>query len=374
MIILRYIILSVFTLLPLVGCKKKLSDKIMLVPKEKVLELIDTITIEIDSELLGTYLSWSISENNDLIAYNHLLHKIDVFSLSGQKFLYSIKLDKQGPHEVNPLSNVVKIQDGFFASSGSFYYIISPEGEVLDKKRFAELSISKKSYHASQKGPQMVGFDYFSLTQGRDGFFQPIYKYKEDGSIDFSSYFMCLINFRDWNSTPIQVSYPSLFVELYSKSFTLGSANMIQSGPSLVFNFPCANEIFELDTLTMYLKTHSPDILNKNEMKIDISKYGSDIYSQAYAQMLSPRYLPVKYDRKNKSYFRLHKTKAKGRNMFSASFFLIKMDSNFNTLEQYELDRYFNPVFQVHDGYIFFTGSKVDESALYVLKIYRLEV
>ncbi len=378
MIMLRYIILSsVFVLLILVGCEKDPSDKIMLVSKNEVLELVDTMSFDIDSELMGKYELWTISDDDYFVAYNHWLHKIDVFSLSNQKFSYSVKLDKQGPNGVVSLGNIVKIRNEFFAGSGSYYYIISSDGLVLDKKMFADLSISKEGYSFSQKGPRMVGFDYFSLDQ--DSFFQPIYKYKEDGAIDFSSYFMCSIDLTTWKSTYVQVNYPASFLESYSKSIILGNVNMIRSGPSLVFNFPGSNEIFEIDTLTMHLKTHLPEILNEKEMKIAVDEYGTDIISQTKAQMFSPRYFPVKFNKENKSYYRLHKNKAEGQGehgitMFSASFFLIKMDSIFNTLVQYELDRYFNPEFQVHDGYLYFTPANIDESALYTLKIFKLKV
>lgn len=379
MIILRYISLSVFTLLVLVGCEKDPSDKIMLVSKNEVLELVDTISFDIDSELMGKYELWTISDDNYFVAYHHWLHKIDVFNLTNQKFSYSIKLDKQGPHGVVPLGNVVKIQNEFFASSGSFYYIISPDGLVLDKKMFDDLSNLKEGYSFSQKGAQMVGYNYLSLDEDQHSFFQPIYKYKEDGAIDFSSYFMCLIDFKTWESRYVQVNYPASFLESYSKSISLGDANMIRSGTSFVFNFPDSNEIFELDTLTMHLKTHIPKILNKKEMKIAVSEYGTDILAKVYAQMYSPRYLPIKYNKKNNSYYRLHKNKAEGRgehgiDMFSANFFLIKMDNNFNTLVQYELDRHFNSEFQVHDGYLYFTPANIDKSALYTLKIFRLKV
>jgi hypothetical protein len=377
-IMLRYVSLSVFVLLVLASCEKDASDKIKMVSKNEVLELIDTISFEIDSELMGKYEVWTISDDNYFVAYHHMLHKIDVFSLSNQKFSYSIKLDNQGSHGVVPIDKVVKIQDEFFAGSGSFYYIISLDGLVLDKKMFSELSMSKEGYYFSQKGPQLVNFNYFSMDLSQNSFFQPIYKHKEDGTIDYSSYFMSLIDYTTWESMHVKVNYPTSFLESYSKSIVLGQANMIRSGSSFIFNFPGSNEIFELDTLTKRLKTHIPKILNENEMKATVSDYGTDLFSQNYAQMLAPRYLPVKHDMKNNSYYRLHKNKAEGRgeygiDMFSASFYLIKMTSGFNTLVQYELDGHFSPKFQVHDGYLYFTPANIDESALYTLKIFRIK-
>ena len=118
MIMLRYISLSVFISFVLASCEEDGSVKINLVPKKEVLELIDTISFEIDSELMGKYEVWTISDDNYFVAYHHLLHKIDVFSLSNQKFSFSVKLDNQGPHGVVPIDKVVKIQDEFFAGSG----------------------------------------------------------------------------------------------------------------------------------------------------------------------------------------------------------------------------------------------------------------
>lgn len=83
---------------------------------------------------------------------------------------------------------------------------------------------------------------------------------------------------------------------------------MIRSGSSLIFNFPCANEVSDYDTLTKNLKTHNPEILNKEEMKIDISEYGVGIIANSFsleyakslgaAQWLSPRYLPINMTKK----------------------------------------------------------------------------
>jgi hypothetical protein len=375
---MKDISISILVLLALAGCEKDQSGKIISVSNSEILELIDTIAIDIDGELLGTYGTWSISEDNYFVAYHHWLHKIDVFSLSDQKFSYSIKLDNQGPNGVVPLGNVVKIKNEYYAKSGSYFYRITAEGLVLDKRVFSDLNISKEGYLHSQKGPQMVNFDYFSMDRDQQSFFQPLYKYQEIGVIDFSAYFMCLIDYTTWESTYVPVNYPASFLESHSKSIVLGDGNMMRSGSSFVFNFPCSNVIFEFDTLSMHIKTHNPEILNKEEMNIDLSVYGSDMSSQGNAQLLSARYLPVKYDKKNNVYYRLHKNKVdglmeNGANPFSAHFFLIKMDNNFNTMAQYELGSMFNPRFEVYDGYLYFTPREVDESALHSLKIYRLK-
>jgi hypothetical protein len=375
---LKYLSYSVFALLVLVGCEKYPSGTIISVSKEEVIELMDTIAIDIDADLMGQYVAWSISDDNCFVAYHHSLHKIDVFNLSDQKFSYSIRLDNQGPHAVVPLGDVVKIKNEFFVISGLYYYRISPDGFVVDKKIYSDLNISKEGYFSSQRGPRMMGYSYFSFDREQGGFFQPIYKYMEDGVLDFSAYFMSFIDYTTWESTYVPVYYPALFLEAHTKSIALGDANMIRTGSSLIFNFPCANEVFEYNTLSKNLKAYTPEILNKEEMMIDIREYGDDMLSQTNAQMLSSRYLPVKYDKKNNVYYRLHKSKVEGRfengaNMFDASFFLIKMDSNFNMLAQYNLGSMFNPKYEVHDGYLYFSPKEVDESAFHSLRIYRMK-
>lgn len=384
---MKNIILAILSIITLIACENDPAEKIISLSKEQVLELIDTIAIDINGDLMGEYLTWSISEDNYIVAYHHWLHKIDVFNLSNEKFSHSIRLENQGPNEVGPLSYVVKIKNEYFASSGSNYYRISPEGLVLDKRTFRELSVSKEGFSYSQNGPHTASFDYFSLDQEKYGFFQPIYKFKENNDIDFLAYFMCFIDYINWESTYILVNYPASFIESHSNSIALGDANMIRYGSFLIFNFPSSNDVFELDTHTGNLKTHSPNILNKKEMKIDISEYGvvsnsansiEDAISWGNAQMLSPRFLPIKYDEINNVYYRMHKTKVdglieNGANMFNASFFLIKMDNQFNTLTQYELGNLFNPKFQVHDGYLYFTPTDVDKTALHFLKIYRMK-
>ena len=373
-------------ILVFIACKNNVHKEIISLSKKDLIELIDTIAIDIDADLMGDYIAWSISEDNYFVAYHHWLHKIDVFNLSDRKFSYSIRLDNQGPHEVGPLGYVLKIHNEYFAQTGMHYYRLTPEGLVLDKKMFSELNISNEGYLYSQNGPHTANFDYYSVDQEQNGFFQPIYKYMESGNLDFSVYFMSFIDYTTWESTYIPVLYPASFLEAHSKSIVLGDANMIRSGSSLIFNFPCANEVFEYDTLTRNLKTHNPEILNKEEMKIDIGEYGVGnyvnsleyAYSQGNAQSLSSRYLPVKYDKKNNAYYRLHKTKVEGRrehgaSMFDANFFLIKMDSNFNTLAQYDLGSMFNPRFEIHDGYLYFSPQEVDKSGLHTLKIYRMK-
>ncbi len=370
----NYIRFTIFCLTVMSGCGNHSTKEIKSVSTIKFINLIDTISIEIQADLLGKYLHWTISDDNFFVAYNHHLHRIDVFSLDQMSFNHSIQLYKRGPNGISSVGDVLKIGDNYIIDSGSYYYRISKEGSVINKIAHKEFNISKNGYIFYQKGPGFSNFEDISLDKENNCIYRPIYKYQEDGDIDFSSLFMCSINFVNWTSGIIQIKYPETFVESYLETVFLGDGNMLRNGHLLIFNFPGANEVYVYNTITQQLKTHDPFILNRNKMKINLSDYSNDAFlANFYGQQLSPRYLGIKYNGTNNTYYRMHKTKARGENMFDTDYFLIKMDSNFNTVAQYKLGDNFSPIFQIHNGYLYFAPQAVDEDALYNLKLYKIK-
>ncbi len=370
----KYLFYLFFCLFVIYGCRQKPAEGIKLVSKAEFTALVDTISIKINAEQLGKYGSFKISDDNYLGGYNRFMYCLDFFSLDQRSFSHSVQLEKRGPNGISSVVDWHKIGDEYFIKSGYFLNRISKDGTIISKKAIKDLEVSKDGYMFFQKGPGIRNFDERSSDMKNFSIFQPIYKYQEDGSINLSSYFMCSIDVIHWTTNLIKVNFPELVVESFPKTGFLGDASMLRKDHVLVFNFPGGNEVYTYDTIRERLTIHDPIIINRNEMKIDIGDYGNDSFNaSAYGQMYSPRYFGVKYDAKNNTYYRIHKTKARGESMFDADFFLIKMDSNFNTLVQYNLGRLFNPKFQIHNGDLYFTSSSVDKDALYHLKLYRIK-
>lgn len=368
----KNILQFIFGLMLIYSCGQNPAAKIMSVRTKEFLEMVDTISIEINADLLGKYARWAISEDNYLVAYNHWLHKIDIFDLEQKIFSHSIQLDKRGPNGISSVGHVIKIGDEYFIKGGYFYNRISKEGAIISKKAIKDFSPSQDGYIFFQKGVGIRNFYELSSDIMNFCIFQPIYKYQESGAIDFSSSFMCSIDVFHWTTNLIKVNFPELVVKSFPKTGFLGDASMLRNGHVLVFNFPGGNEVYAYDTISQYLTIHDPIILNRDEMKIDIRDYGNDnFYASANGQRLSPRYLGVRYNAHSNTYYRLHKTK--GESISEANYSLIKMDSNFNTLIQYNLGDLFNPIFQMHDGYLYFAPRVVNEDALYNLKLYRIK-
>ena len=370
----KYLCQVIFCLTLINGCRDNSTEGIKSIGTKEFMELIDTISIEINAELLGKYPHWTISYDNYFVGYNYHLHRIDVFNLDQSSFSHSIQLDKRGPNGISSVGYVIKIGDEYLVEGGLFYYRISIDGSIISKIAFKDFDLSKDGYLFYQKGPGLRNYKDLSLDLENNCIYQPVYKYREDGSIDFSSFFMCSVDYINWTSAIIRVKYPEEFVKSYAENSFLGGGHMLRIDHFLVFNFPGSNEVYEYDTKTFHLRIYDPIILNKSEMIINIGDYGNDSFEANFTgQMFSPRYLAVKYNAKGKNYYRLHKTKAKKDDMSDANYYLIKMNCSFKTVAQYNLGDLFSPIFQIHRGYLYFAPQIVDEDALHTLKLYRIK-
>ncbi len=346
------------------GCEQKQAQEIKLVSKEEFIQLVDTISIAIKHDLLGDYYYWTISEDDYYVAYHHMLHRIDVFDLNNLTFSHSIPLEKRGPDGVPSTMYVLKTGDEYVLSNAQYYYRITNDGSIVSKAAISKFSASKDGFLFYQKRLASRNYDDLSIDKDRNYIYRPIYKY-DDKRIDYSSFFMCYIDYMNWTSDVIKVTYPESYVKTYTETSFLGDGCMLRNGHSMVFNFPGSNEIYVFDTVLQNTKVYDPFISNKEEMQIG--------YNENMGIRYHPRFLSVKYNAKSNSYYRLHKTQAKGENFSETDYFLINMDSNFNTIVQYNLGDLFNPRYRIHKGYLYFTAKDVDKDALYNLKLYRIK-
>ncbi len=371
----KYTYYLLFSHFVIYGCGNNSAEKIQVFSKAEFIQMVDTISIEITSDLLGKYGRFTISEDNYFVGVNHFFNCIDVFSLDKRTFSHSIQFEKRGPNGIPGIGNVIKIGDEYIIKSGSYYYRVSREGLIIKKISLKDSDFFKNGYvyNTKGKGPNTVNFTEISHDIERQCVFKQLYKFREDGNIDTSSYFMCSIDLADWTTDLIKVKYPEPYVESFPKTGFLGDGQMLRNGHFLIFNFPGGNEVYAYDTITQHLAIHDPFIHNRNEMKIDIGDYGND-YDRArlIGQMNSPRYLGVKYNAYSNTYYRVHKTKARKNKMFDVDYFLIKMDSNFNTIAQYNIGDLFY-TFQIHDGYLYFAPKDIDKDALHTLKLCRMK-
>jgi hypothetical protein len=364
----------IFGILILISCTDKPVKEVRIVNQEELLNLVDTISIAINEEQLGQYQNIHIYEDNLIVGYNRFLHRFDVFNLETRMFSHFVQLDKKGPNRIPSVLFFIKINDDYIIKSGHFLSRVSSDGIIISKKPIEELEISKEGYTLQFRGMETLDYKKNSSRITSDFFIQPAYKYSADGDIDLSSYFMCTINYKDWASGIIEVQYPDEYVELHQKTGFLGSGHMIRNKHLLIYNFPVSNKVYVYNTKKQDLVIHDPVIQNRNDMKFDTNEIGGNPkFAQLSGQMFLPRYLGVEYDENNHTYYREHKSKARNNNIFQADYYLIKMDSNFNTIVQYNLGTLFRPRFQLHDGYLYFTPRDIDEEALHTLKLYRLK-
>jgi len=360
----RYLIILLICLPSIYGCRQNPTEGVKSVTTNEFIQLVDTISIEINADLLGDYYYWTISKDNYLVGYNRFLHQIDVFNLDKEIFSHSVKLSKRGPNGILSSTYVLKTEDEYILGDGLAYYRITDEGTIIKKALRSDLTPSKEGFLFFSKRMASRNYDDFSIDKDRNYIYQPIYRY-EDNSIDFSSFFMCYIDYVNWTSDVVEITYPESYVKSYTETSFLGDGCMLRNGRSMVFNFPGSNEIYVFDTVSQNTKVYDPFISNNQEMQISYTKNRSIGHH--------PRFLSVKYNAKNNSYYRLHKTQAKGKNFSETDYFLIKMDSNFNTVVQYKLGSLFAPNYRIHKGYLYFTAKDVDKDALYNLKLYRVK-
>ena len=355
------------------GCNKE-PKQVIIIDMDEAISRFDTISIEINSDLMGKYERWSISKDKMFVAYHHLLHKIDVFDLSKNIFSYSINLEREGPNGILFVNDVMKIGDEFFIDGNNYFYRITQGGLITSKKDLKGLQIDGYSFHAKSQGPQIGNYSEISIDYEKQCVYKPIYKYLENGALDFKSPFMCSIDIADWKLVVFELEYPQLFIENYPDIGFLGGGYLLRNEDLLICQFPGLNTIFTYKKGNNRSKAYEPEIFNKNPMIIKLDDYGSDsFWAEVNGRELSPRFLNIKYDNSTNSYFRMHKTKAKSDDIFDADYFLVKMNNKFETVAQYNLGNIFSPLFQIHDGEVYFAPQDINQDALHFLKLYRIK-
>jgi hypothetical protein len=374
----KYNTLLLIHLVIIFGCSQKQNEEIKLVSTAEFIDRVDTVSIAITPEQLGKYGSFHISKDNYYVAYNRFKHCIDIFDLGQKTYSHSVQLEDQGPNYVPKGASVHKSGHEFLLSGVHDYYRVSRDGIVIGKISLREGELEKEGYRSGFGGANIANFRSLSVDVEKQIVYKQLYKFIEGATdikkIDSTAYFACSIDLANWTTKLIMIKYPKPYVQSFAKTGFLGDASVLKVGHKFVFNFPGRNEIYTYDNTTKLLKVHNPVITNRNEMKIDIGDYGDDYLKAAFmGQRLSPRYLAVKYDLHNNVYYRIHKTKAKSKRMFDTEYFLIKMDSDFRTITEYNIGDLFH-TFQIHDGYLYFPIKDVDKDALNTLKVCRVNL
>lgn len=355
------------------GCNKA-PKQVIIIDVDEAISRFDTISIEINSDLMGKYERWSISQDKMFVAYHHLLHKIDVFDLSKNEFSHSINLEREGPNGILFVNDVLKIGNEFLIDGNNFFYRINQGGLITSKKDLRELQIDGYTFQSKSPGPQIGNFNEISIDYEKQCVYKPIYKYLDNGVLDFKSPFMCSIDIADWKVVVFEIEYPQLFIENYPNIGFLGSSYLHANEDLFICQFPGLNTIFTYKKGNKTSMAYEPEIFNKNSMNIKLDDYGTDpFWAEVKGRKLSPRYLNIKYDHRYNSYFRMHKTRAKSDDMFDADYFLVKMNNNFETVAQYNLGNIFSPLFHVLDGEVYFAPQDINQDALHFLKLYRIK-
>ncbi len=375
-ILKQHLLCFFICLFAILGCKQHPEEEIRQVDTNEFLALLDTVSIPIVGDQMGAYGGWYLSDDNYLVSSNYQLHRIDVFDFKQRRFSHSIQLDHDGPNAVGRFGNAIKVGDDYIVISGSARYCrVSKEGLVVSRlSQQSNMNFAKEGYTWAHSKPTTGNYFEICFDKETNTLYKPSYKFGDDGTMDFSSHFMASISLDSFAIHTVKINYPQKVVASYPKTGFLGNGSMVRNGSLLVFNFPGGNEIYTFDTIKKVMEVHNPEITNKNEMKINVSDYGNDLRDAIFkGQMKSPRYLGIKYNATSNTYYRLHKTKARNKSMFDVDFFLLKMDADFKTLAQYNLGSLFNPTFQIHKGYLYFSASEPDKSALYFFKLYRIK-
>lgn len=301
---------------------------------------VETYTFDVTEEYLQSYYNSNchpttakIGENNCMIAYNNLLHAIDLLDLDNRKPLKQIKLMTEGPDGVTGIAGIFYYKGMFVLQTSIGYCRVNMDGKVVSQW-------SKNEFLATQEGfttmtPDLTmffsiySFMGFYAEQGLIAF--PIYKMeKENGEYPKR---IIVVSCEDWSVIEnIDISYPEQ-MKKEEKLALLGSINVLPHGNEVIYNYPASSEVY------VYKRT------DKSTQSYTIPSQ----FTEPYYRIENPGnpmdgglangfYFPLRYDACRKVFWRIQQkpvNKEIKQGIAGKSFSITRIATNFKQHDEY---------------------------------------
>ncbi|MCR9102798.1 MAG: DUF4221 domain-containing protein [bacterium] len=310
------------------------------------------VKIPMSSEMINSYKATQLIKQDGrekMVAYNDVMHGIDVIDLEQKAMSDFVRLKKEGPEKISKVRGFYYVnKDSVFIFTDFKIFLIDMEGgfkQVIEvnseRSKINGIDFSEYLHNVSQKRGRPVYFDrntnflYFPLRYYRyDKFTIPEYYARENS--------LCgRLNINTLKFEELDIHYPDIFRE---KSFGLmSSPNFLFLEDKIIYNFKTSSKIYIYDIASGKTGVKkAPSAYAPEEAEAYYGSTGAEDELIPHATN-NPEYRELKYIPEQRQYYRAvvntHPTEAPKK----ASYFTV-MDEQFNVLTDFELPRYHFPI------------------------------
>lgn len=273
------LVIALICSLSIVGCQQEKSPKAKITfgKEELVIPLMKGGIVLYAGINLGTWY-----EQEVLGYYNYFEERIELYSLENQDSIALIPIQQEGPEAVGNFSNFYLINNLIYVHSGSNFYVLNGDGEVVDKSSWMRYSDDSSSLVKAYRLWETVHNTNLSSYQPGDSFLYLNFL-RADESMDSPGYYLdnpnpiVKYNIRTHAFTPLPISYPKQIVDnIHTISNSGGGRPHVDvHGDTVVYNFRYHDEIYQfvenkvrtVSIPSKYFPESDPAILNAMDKK-----------------------------------------------------------------------------------------------------------
>lgn len=336
----------------------------------------DTLAISIDFPYLSYYHTTALYANENGLywgGYNHLMHSVDIFSLTDQCVVESIELEPEGPDAI------LKNRVGSFMFNDSLLIFRGYENEIkmIDRKyrtlyRKVVPFTPEENYRLVCKGllpGQFEGGNAMRLYNNT--IVTPVYP---DGDPTMEDVLVTSVNLNNGYVEHLPVSYPKDMEEDLSKYGSLTYPYLTVSADRLVYNFPYTSHVYVYNVKSGKTETFSLESGKTGNRSGQKPQTDSRDYLKGFEyESMALRFCETYYDEESGALVRVHHKEKVTPVDKEVSFLMVHKSETGETLE-YPLPSGFTTRYYVHGGNVYFqlnSGSD-DKVCFAVAKIRAL--
>lgn len=325
---LRILVFVVVCIWTFVSCNHSQANQ------QENIKRIENYSIEVTDDHMQIYsgncrsISAFIEGGNCMLAYNNLLHRIDIIDLDNKTPLKHISLEKEGPDGINGISGFAYFDNTIILQANNGFYRVNMDGKIVSRCSMEHLLKTFPDFSTMIPDAQIYFNLYndlsFDETNGTIAF--AIYNLqKENGEYPKK---VIILSCIDWEiKDVIDIRYPQN-LKKEEKLAMLGRVNVLPYGDSLIYNFPASSDIYIYNRSNKSVETYSAEV-----------SYTQPLYScpKGTNELTTGYYFPIKYDSRKKTFWRIQQRPIDGNGIWGKPFSIAQLSTEFNVINEYVL-------------------------------------
>ena len=295
---------------------------------------IENYSIEVTDDHMQIYsgncrsVSAFIEGKNCMLAYNNLLHRIDIIDLDNKVPLKHIPLEKEGPDGINGISGFAYFDNTIILQANNGFYQVNMDGKIVSRCSMEHLLKAFPGFSTMIPDAQVYFnlYNDLSFDEANGNIAFVIYNLqKENGEYPKKAIiFSCV----DWEiKDVIDIHYPQN-LKKEEKLAMLGRVNVLPHGDSLIYNFPASSDIYIYNRPNKSVETYSAEV-----------SYTQPLYSypKGTNELATGYYFPVRYDSRKNTFWRIQQRPVDGHGIWGKPFSIAQLSSDFKVVNEYVL-------------------------------------